>query len=229
MTFPSSLFKTIPTGKPNLVQPTLNKIDVEALKRDLKKFEENYPVGVSRAWARWLQDIDKLLELPNHWEWPLDILQRCSRVPRLVNEDISIPNHLQAMRDKETVETQQIYTGRYRPTRERENLVQAVDDCLENIEVGKFVAVHLANYDRVPVIGKVLEVNGDSIKIHYWKGSFKGKWSPQDVPRRRTPWVDELPKTCIILCSFSLTEDSKLLPSTRRHLQDEYARLKQNE
>lgn len=226
---PQRLLKTIPTGKPNLVQPTLNKIDVEALKRDLKKFEENYPVGVSRAWARWLQDIDKLLELPNHWEWPLDILQRCSRVPRLVNEDISIPNHLQAMRDKETVETQQIYTGRYRPTRERENLVQAVDDCLENIEVGKFVAVHLANYDRVPVIGKVLEVNGDSIKIHYWKGSFKGKWSPQDVPRRRTPWVDELPKTCIILCSFSLTEDSKLLPSTRRHLQDEYARLKQNE
>ena len=95
--------------------------------------------------------------------------------------------------------------------------------------MGKFVAVHLANYDRVPVIGKVLEVNGDSIKIHYWKGSFKGKWSPQDVPRRRTPWVDELPKTCIILCSFSLTEDSKLLSSTRRHLQDEYARLKQNE
>ena len=108
MTFPSSLFKTIPTGKPNLVQPTLNKIDVEALKRDLKKFEENYPVGVSRAWARWLQDIDKLLELPNHWEWPLDILQRCSRVLRLVNEDISIPNHLQAMRDKETVETQHV-------------------------------------------------------------------------------------------------------------------------
>ena len=108
MTFPSSLFKTIPTGKPSLVQPTLNKIDVEALKRDLKKIEENYPVRVSRAWAQWLQDIDKLLELPNHWEWPLEILQRCSRVPRLVNEDISIPDHLQAMRDKETVETQQV-------------------------------------------------------------------------------------------------------------------------
>ena len=90
------------------MQPTLNKIDVEALKRDLKKFEENYPVRVSRAWAQWLQDIDKLLELPNHWEWPLEILQRCSRVPRLVNEDISIPDHLQAMRDKETVETQQV-------------------------------------------------------------------------------------------------------------------------
>ena len=122
-----------------------------------------------------------------------------------------------------------ICAGPYRPPRERENLVETLDDPLKNIEVGKFVAVHLPNYDKVPVIGKVLEVSEDMVKIHYWKGSFKGKWSPQDVPRRRTPWVDELPKTCIILCSFSLTEDSKLLPSTRKHLQDEYAKLKEKE
>ena len=48
-----------------------------------------------------------------------------------------------------------------------------MDDCLENIEVGKIVAGHLVNYDKVPVIGKVLEVNEDMVKIHYWKGSFK--------------------------------------------------------
>ena len=93
--------------------------------------------------------------------------------------------------------------------------MEAVDDCLEKIEVEKFVAVHLANYDKVPVIGKVLEVSESIVKIHHWKGSFKGKWSPQDVPRRRTPRIDELPKTCVILCSFLLSEDNKLLPSTR--------------
>ena len=47
--------------------------------------------------------------------------------------------------------------------------VEAVDDCLEKIEVGKFAAVHLANYDKVPVIGKVLEVSESMVKIHYWK------------------------------------------------------------
>ena len=47
--------------------------------------------------------------------------------------------------------------------------MEAVDDCLENIEVGKFAAVHLANYDKVPVIGKVLEVSESMVKIHYWK------------------------------------------------------------
>ena len=90
------------------MQPTLNKSDVEALKRDMKKFEEHYPVGVSRAWAQWLQDIEQLLELPNHPQGPLEILKRCPKVQRPANEDITIPDHLQAMRDKETVETQQV-------------------------------------------------------------------------------------------------------------------------
>ena len=91
------------------MQPTLNKIDVEALKRDLKKFEAHYPVGISRAWTQWLQDVDKRLELPTDREWPLGILKRCSKVQRPANEDITIPDHLQAMRDNETVETQQVW------------------------------------------------------------------------------------------------------------------------
>ena len=103
-----ALFDTIPAQKPSLVQPTLNKIDVVALKRDLKKFEENYPARVSRAWAQWFQDIDKLLELPDHWEWPLEILQKRSKVQRPEAEYFTIPGHLQAMCDKETVETQQV-------------------------------------------------------------------------------------------------------------------------
>ncbi|CAH3150945.1 unnamed protein product [Porites evermanni] len=67
---PQRLPKSIPTERPNLVRPTLNKIDVEALKRDLKKFEEHYPVGISRTRTQWLQDVDKRLELPTDWEWP---------------------------------------------------------------------------------------------------------------------------------------------------------------
>lgn len=75
----------------------------------------------------------------------------------------------------------QIYTGRYRPPRQRENPVETVEDHLHNIEVGKFVAVNLSNCDKVPIIGKVLEVHDEEVKVHYWKGSFKGKWSPQNA------------------------------------------------
>lgn len=60
--------------KLNLVQPALNKIEVDALKQDLKKFEENYPAAVSRVWSQWVQDVDKHLMLPVEWEWPLEIL-----------------------------------------------------------------------------------------------------------------------------------------------------------
>lgn len=68
------------------MHPTLNKIDVEALKRDLKKFEEHYPVkSQEHAWTQWLQDVDKLLELPTDLERPLDILKRSSKVQRPAN------------------------------------------------------------------------------------------------------------------------------------------------
>ena len=103
----------------------------------------------------------------------------------------------------------QIYTGRYRPPPERENPVQTRDDFLDTIVVGSFVAVYLSNYDRIPVSGKALEIKTDSVKIYYWNGSFKGKFSPQNLPRRQTPWVDELPRNCIILSSFSLLNEDK--------------------
>ena len=51
----------------------------------------------------------------------------------------------------------------------------ASDDFLDTIEVRSFVVVNLSNYDKIPVIGKVLQINNDTVKIHYWKGSFKGK------------------------------------------------------
>ena len=120
----------------------------------------------------------------------------------------------------------QIYTGRYRPPTERENPVLASDDFLDTIEMGSLVAVNLSNYDKIPVIGKVFRINSETVKIHYWKGSFKGKFSPQNLPRSRTPWVEELPKSCIILRSFSLTDEDRLLPSSRKHLPTEYAKLK---
>ena len=83
----------------------------------------------------------------------------------------------------------------------------------------------MSNYDKIPVTGKDLEINNHAVKIHYWKGSFKGKSSPQNSPRSRTLWMDELPKSFLILCSFSLTDGDRLLPSSRKHFQSEYSKL----
>ena len=110
--------------------------------------------------------------------------------------------------------------------RQRENPVECVDSFLEALQVETFVAVFLSNCDDEPVIGVVKEVTGDQFKIHYWKGTYRGKWAPLNVPRSREPWTDMLTKECIILHAFQLTNDMKLQPTTRKHLSEKYALLK---
>lgn len=101
------------------------------------------------------------------------------------------------------------------------------DDFLERLQVGCFVAVYLENYDKTPVIGNVVSVEEDNSQIHYWKGSYHGKWSPQHLPRRRRePWLEEQPKSCVVCCGFQLTEEHKLMPATKAFLRDRYATLR---
>lgn len=82
------------------------------------------------------------------------------------------------------------------------------DDFLTSLEVGCFVALYFSNYEKEPVIGKVISLEDNYFEVHYWKGTYLGKWSPQHIPCRRA-------QPC---SSFQLTEDSKLMPSTRNFL-----------
>lgn len=101
------------------------------------------------------------------------------------------------------------------------------DDFLDKLEVGCFVALFFDNWDKEPVIGRVLSVGEHNFHVHYWRGSYNGKWSPQNIPRRKTePWLEDLPKSCIVCCGFDLTEDQKLMPSTKTFLKNRYATLK---
>ena len=43
------------------------------------------------------------------------------------------------------------------------------------------VAVHISNYKKKPVIGKVIEVCDHEIKLHYWKGTYSTAWQPHMV------------------------------------------------
>lgn len=68
------------------------------------------------------------------------------------------------------------------------------DDFLDKLEVGCFVALFFDNWDKEPVIGRVLSVGEHNFHMHYWRGSYNGKWSPQNIPRRKTePWLEDLP------------------------------------
>lgn len=92
-----------------------------------------------------------------------------------------------------------------------------VDDIWQHVVVGGFVAVSLEKYEKVPVIGEVLEKHSTTLKIHYWKGSWNKKWEPWFIGRDE-PWTDDLPQNCIYLASFELTDQSKLYPDTKRQM-----------
>ena len=90
----------------NLVWFTLNKIDVEGLKRDINKFREHYPEQAFSFWSDWLSSINKLVTVPDTWEWPLDVLVRAERV-KPFTADQSVPEQLRELQEKETQPTKQ--------------------------------------------------------------------------------------------------------------------------
>lgn len=70
--------------------------------------------------------------------------------------------------------------------------MEVTDDFLENLNAGCFLAVFLENYDKMPVLGKII------LGKHILK-FITGKWSPQNIPRRKTkPWLEDLQKSCIV-------------------------------
>ena len=123
----------------------------------------------------------------------------------------------------------QVYTGPYR--QDIGNQVREVDNHLVNMAPGCLVAVLLENYSmEVPWIGEVLETEENMFKIHYWKGSINKPWEPHMLKTRNgramqlVPYTDLLPKACVILCGFKLTNENKLT-----HWQKKYLREKLHE
>ena len=72
----------------------------------------------------------------------------------------------------------QVYSGRYRNPQRLREAVQEVDDPFAAIKEGVLVAVHIKDATKLPVIGKVTAVEGESVAIHYMKGSWRTAWQP---------------------------------------------------
>ena len=84
------------------------------------------------------------------------------------------------------------------------------------------MAVHLSNWKKTPVIGKITEIEEDTVVVHYWKGSYNKHM------QRGTPWLNQLPKSCILLCNVELEEDQRLGKGTKKILETKiYDKLRQ--
>lgn len=119
----------------------------------------------------------------------------------------------------------QVYTGRYRNPQNLASHVTQVQDHLSELQEGVFVAVAQAR-SKPPVIGKVLDVSEETFNILYWKGSWKKEWALW--MNLGAPWVDALPKSCVILTDFKLDSNGRFRSETVKYLKQQYKELKSN-
>lgn len=102
------ILQSIPDGKPDLVQPSLAKLEVDKLKTDIPKYKEHDPHAAYTALNGWLGNIDELLVVPETYEWPLDVLSAAEKIqPSTLTDNIT--EDLQQLRDKETQETRTVH------------------------------------------------------------------------------------------------------------------------
>ena len=97
-----------------------------------------------------------------------------------------------------------------------------MDEPYAALKEGVFVAVHIKDSKKIPVIGKVKAVGEDTFSVEYMKGSWRKAWRPWNV--RGKIWSDNLPKACIILVDFALDND-KLKAETVAFLKHKYSEL----
>ena len=119
-----------------------------------------------------------------------------------------------------------MYAGRYRRPSTVAARVSRVANPLEALKEGVLVAVNIAGYKKVPVVGKVKFVETDSITLEYWKGSWRNEWKPW-LLKDGTVWTDTLPKGCILLVDFKLNSNNKLNNETCKYLKETYKNIRE--
>lgn len=101
---------------------------------------------------------------------------------------------------------------------------------VDNISPGVMVACFVPKYrDEIPQIGEVLEVNNESILLHWWDGTYSGHWKALSMRQGRTsaPWTESVSRSSI-LCELSLTKSLKLSKTTQEKLHKVYEPLLAN-
>ena len=101
------IHQAMPSGKPNLVTPSLTKLDVEALKRGIPKYHLNMPQPASSTWEQCLGKIDGLTFVPESYEWPVTKLKNARRT-ELAPPSAHLPPDLLELREKEVQPTQEV-------------------------------------------------------------------------------------------------------------------------
>ena len=101
---------------------------------------------------------------------------------------------------------------------------------MTDVEKDQLVAVSCENYDRTPVLGRIMEVLEKEIDTVWLEGDYSTAWrvaKHQDPKnrRRKIEWKDRIPKSSVILYDFKLTSTNHLRKVTVEHLKKAYLEI----
>ena len=97
-----------PTGPPPLVQPSLNRQDIEGIKRDMPKFFGHMKATQKEFWEKIISNPDDLISSGSSANWPLERLRNPRRPRSSLEAESAIPNEIRELREKETASLAQV-------------------------------------------------------------------------------------------------------------------------
>ena len=116
-----------------------------------------------------------------------------------------------------------MYTGSYRRPGQRQRQVLRNEN-VDSVEPEMLVALQMDTYRERPLIARVDQVTGETLKVTWMHGHWTTSWA---VCKRReghsnVEWTEEVQKAAVVLFDFQLTRTGKLRSATVRELKRVY-------
>ena len=95
------------------------------------------------------------------------------------------------------------------------------------IEKGQLVAFNVENCHLRPLIARVTDVDDDTMDVLWLDGGYNKAWkiAKKREGRAMVDWVDNVPKSSVILFDFQLTSKNRLRKATIEHLKEAYNKI----
>ena len=93
-----------------------------------------------------------------------------------------------------------------------------------SLQVGHLVALRTEKSEDAPWIARVTSQDDSNINIVWMEGSYNRRWKIAQVRSGRAlvDWKDSVPKACIIMYGFELTNTQRLRKETVSELKELY-------
>ncbi|XP_064640304.1 uncharacterized protein LOC135495512 isoform X3 [Lineus longissimus] len=203
--------------EPAVVEPSSERMELDEVRKGVKALG---PRLVSRD-HQWWDRYFLALENPNvnDKEWPLPKISQTIGFWEIDEDMTDVPQHLLEIRSGLTQQCPAVIIG----NQGQMPAIQEVDRT--KIEIGDLAAIYTVEKEGRPWIAKVIDINEDTIKIHWFHGSWNGVCRPwyNNISKKQVPWLDEVHVTSVVLWGFRLTEKGACLTRTvARELKDRY-------